>query len=123
MNQDNKTSRRNMIKTAVVAVPAGFAILASAGTLIAAGAPPAAGALKWVPDTDATAKALKYVADATKAKREKRSGVEGKDQICSNCSLYTKQGAIDGKEAGKCLMIQGGSVAGAGWCASWAKKA
>ncbi|MCX6126674.1 MAG: high-potential iron-sulfur protein, partial [Proteobacteria bacterium] len=86
---------------------------------------PSAGAsgLKWVPETDPTAKALKYVSDATKANRTDRSGVKGKDQNCAGCSLYTKQGTIDGKEAGKCLMIQGGSVTAIGWCGSWAKKA
>ena len=116
-----------MLKKALVVVPAGLALLASSRVLVAATSatpkPAGAGALKWVPETDPTAKALKYVSDATKANRTDRSGVKGKDQNCSNCSLYTKQGEIDGKEAGKCLMIQGGSVAATGWCGSWAKKA
>ncbi len=125
MSQENKSSRRDILKSALVAVPAGLALWASTKVVAAGGAAPAAGgALKWVPDTDATAKALKYVANPdSKLKRDKRAGVEGKDQNCANCSLYTKQGMIDGKEAGKCLMIQGGSVAATGWCASWAKKA
>jgi hypothetical protein len=111
--------RRDFILKATTLVPAGLALLAS--TKIQAQAP--GGALKFVSDADPTAKALKYVADATKAKREKRGTTEGKDQSCSNCQLYTKQGEIGGKEAGKCLMIQAGMVAAGGWCNSWVKKA
>lgn len=127
-------SRRDLLRSAMTVLPAGIAVWATtkafgAGTPAAAAktaAPagkPAAGALKWIAESDPTAKALKYVADASTAKREKRGTTEGKDQNCSNCQLYTKQGEIDGKEAGKCLMLQNGSVAATGWCASWVKKA
>jgi len=63
------------------------------------------------------------VADATKAERPKKGETEGKDQFCRNCQLYTKGEAIDGQEAGKCLMLPAGAVHGAGWCKSWVKKA
>ena len=122
MSDELKTSRRNLLLKAAALIPAGIAVAASSKLLAqAGGAKPAE--LKLVPETDATAKALKYVGDATKAKREKRGVTEGKDQTCKNCQLYTKQGEIGGKEVGKCLMIQGGMVTAAGWCGSWAKKA
>ncbi len=127
MSNSTSSSRRDLLLKAAAMVPAGIAIMAANQVLAAGGAAPAAkpadAALKLVPETDPTAKALKYVPDATKAKREKRGVTEGKDQNCANCQLYTKQGEIAGKEVGKCLMIQGGSVAAAGWCGSWVKKA
>ncbi|MCX6118912.1 MAG: high-potential iron-sulfur protein [Proteobacteria bacterium] len=128
MSEQMKTSRRELLFKAAATIPAGFAVLAASKVMAAGGAAapaakPADAGLKFVPDTDPVAKALKYVPDATKAKREKRGATEGKDQHCSNCQLYVKQGEIGGKEAGKCTMIQTGMVAAAGWCASWSKKA
>ncbi len=122
MSEQFKTSRRDLLLKAAALIPAGIAVAASSKLLAQAGAAKPA-ELKLVPETDATAKALKYVSDATKAKREKRGTTEGKDQRCGNCQLYTKQGEIGGKEVGKCLMIQGGMVTANGWCGSWAKKA
>ena len=119
----NNLTRRQLCKAAVIGIPTSI-LLASSVSALAEAAKSAQNAdLKLVPDTDPTAKALGYVADASKAKREKKGGVEGKDQHCSNCQLYTKQGVAGGKEAGKCLMIAGGSVLGGGWCKSWVKKA
>lgn len=124
MNTQNGSNRRDLLKKALVAVPASLALFASARLLYAA--PAKAGALKLVDPKDPTATALKYVAKSdpkVAEKRPERSGVKGKDQNCANCSLYTKQGEIDGQEVGKCLMITSGSVTAVGWCASWAKKA
>jgi hypothetical protein len=127
MSNEHKSTRRDLILKASTLLPAGLALLATSRVFAAdkpaAAKPAAAGTAKLVAETDPTAKALKYVHDATKAKREKRGVTEGKDQNCSNCQLYTMPTKIDGKDAGKCLMIQGGLVAAAGWCASWAKKA
>lgn len=117
MKMDREVSRRNFLKGALLAVP-GFMAVMSAGQSFAGAA------LKWVADNDPTAKALKYVADASKAKgRVDKMGVKAAEQKCSNCMFYAKQGEIGGKEAGKCTMIATGSVAAAGWCASWTKKA
>ena len=79
--------------------------------------------LKFVGDSDPTAKALHYAPDATKATRVVKMGVEAKDQFCKGCQFYTKAGDIAGQEAGKCLMIPGGLVNANGWCATWTKRA
>lgn len=42
---------------------------------------------------------------------------------CSNCQLYTKSGKKGSDEIGKCQVIPGKLVKGAGYCNSWAKKA
>jgi hypothetical protein len=79
-----------------------------------------------VPETDAMAKALRYVADAKAASesiRKKKQGVEGKDQTCKNCVQYKPTGEKDGAEVGTCKLIPNGLVPAAGWCGSWAKKA
>jgi hypothetical protein len=62
---------------------------------------------------DPTAKALKYVPDASKAP-EAKAGSK-----CANCSLY--QGAADSAQGG-CLLFPGKSVKAAGWCSSWTAK-
>ncbi|MBP6219349.1 MAG: high-potential iron-sulfur protein [Oligoflexales bacterium] len=119
----NSLNRRQLCKAVVIGIPATL-LLGSSVNAIAKAAAEAQKApeLKLVPESDPTAKALGYVADATKAKREKKGAVEGKDQNCTNCQLYTKQGEVGKQEAGKCLMIQNGAVLGAGWCKSWIKK-
>lgn len=70
-----------------------------------------------VPLDDPTAKALKYVEDATVATRTDKMGVAGKDQLCSNCRFYV----ADAGEAGwgGCALFQNRLVAGPGWCAGW----
>lgn len=70
-----------------------------------------------VPLDDATAKALKYVEDATQATRTDKMGVAGSDQLCSNCRFYV----ADAGEAGwgACALFQNRLVAGPGWCAGW----
>jgi hypothetical protein len=72
------------------------------------------------PAQNPIAKAIKYVHDATKAKRADKMGVAAKDQLCSNCALYKPADKkIDKKDVGNCSMIAGHYVAAAGWCASW----
>lgn len=62
---------------------------------------------------DPTAKALKYVSDASKAPDAKPGST------CANCKLY--QGAA-GSAQGGCLLFPGKSVKATGWCSSWTAK-
>jgi hypothetical protein len=118
----NLINRRNLLKQLAMSAPVAAGALAAvkAYAQAPAGAKPE---LKLVPDTDGTAKALKYVGDGTKATRPDKAGVKGADQKCSTCQFYAKAGEVGGKEAGKCVMIQGGLVLAQGWCVSWTKKA
>ncbi|MEO8249228.1 MAG: high-potential iron-sulfur protein [Burkholderiales bacterium] len=72
-----------------------------------------------VDPTDPQAKALDYVADTTKADKQKHPK-HANDQDCANCALY--QGKA-GSEAGGCPLFAGKQVAAKGWCSAWAKKA
>jgi hypothetical protein len=67
-------------------------------------------ALKPLPATNPQAVALKYVADAKKAVGAKPGN------ICGNCQLFVAA-------TGGCAIFAGFSVAKAGWCSAWAKKA
>jgi hypothetical protein len=68
--------------------------------------------LPLVTTDDPTAKALKYVADSSKAPDAKPGST------CADCSLY--QG---GRLAqGGCLLFPGKAVKATGWCASWTAK-
>jgi hypothetical protein len=69
--------------------------------------------LPLVTTDDATAKALKYVSDASKASDAKPGSK------CANCSLY--QGAA-GSPQGGCLLFPGKAVKATGWCSSWTAK-
>ena len=62
---------------------------------------------------DPTAKALKYVDDASQSKDAKPGS------HCANCTLY--QGSA-GSQQGGCLLFPGKAVKAAAWCASWAPK-
>jgi hypothetical protein len=99
-------SRRRLLKK----VALGVAILPlAAGPLrraVAADAP-------LVTDDDPTAKALKYVSDASKA-----SGAKPGSK-CANCALY--QGSA-GSASGPCLLFPGKAVKSTGWCSSWTAK-
>jgi hypothetical protein len=66
-----------------------------------------------VSEDDPTAKALKYVSDASTATGAKPGSK------CGNCALY--QGGA-GSAQGGCLLFPGKSVKAAGWCSSWAAK-
>lgn len=72
-----------------------------------------AGDMPLVGADDPTAKALKYVPDASKAPDAKPGSK------CANCSLY--QGAADSAQGG-CLLFPGKSVKATGWCSSWTAK-
>lgn len=63
---------------------------------------------------DPTAKALKYVSDASQSKEAKPGSK------CATCQLY--QGAA-GSAEGPCLLFPGKAVNANGWCSSWVKKA
>ncbi len=62
---------------------------------------------------DPTAKALKYVDNASKATDAKPGSK------CATCALY--QGA-SGSTQGPCAIFPGKQVKAAGWCASWSLK-
>jgi hypothetical protein len=98
-------SRRQLLRN----VTLGIALLPLAGTLTAANAADA----PLVAADDATAKALKYVGDASQAADAKPGSK------CANCTLY--QGAA-GSVQGGCLLFPGKSVKSAGWCSSWTAK-
>lgn len=69
--------------------------------------------LPLVTPDDPTAKALKYVSDASKATGAKPGSK------CANCSNY--QGAA-GSAQGGCLLFPGKAVNASGWCSSWIAK-
>lgn len=129
----NEASRRNFLKNLAVMAPcAALAYRALANPSAATSTGTSKGTETkttsgteptFVSESDPTAKALGYVADATKADRPKKGDTEGKDQTCSNCQLFVAGNPIGGKSAGKCLMIPAGPVHGDGWCKSWIKKA
>jgi hypothetical protein len=75
--------------------------------------------LPHLEESDATAVALKYVHDASKADRPDKAGVAGTDQDCTNCQFI--QG--DSGDWRPCLLFPGKSVNAKGWCISWIKKA
>lgn len=91
--------------------------LSLGGTALVAGN--AMAAAPMVVETDAQAKALGYVADATKADKVKYPKYAA-PQACLNCSLYQAK-ATD--PTGGCALFAGKQVAGKGWCSAYAKKA
>jgi hypothetical protein len=66
-----------------------------------------------VASDDPTAKALKYVSDASKS-TDAKPGTK-----CANCAFY--QGAA-GSAQGGCPLFPGKAVKAAGWCSSWNAK-
>ena len=71
--------------------------------------------LPRVAEDDPTAKALRYVHDATKAERTPRGGTPGEKQFCSNCNFIRP----DNGEWRPCQLFPGKAVNENGWCASW----
>mgnify|MGYP003435263743 CR=1 FL=1 len=67
-------------------------------------------ALKPLTAANPQAAALKYVTDASKATGAKPGS------NCANCQLFTAA-------TGACAIFAGFSVAKAGWCSAWVKKA
>jgi hypothetical protein len=100
-------SRRRFVKNSLVSfVAAPFANALLSG---------AAQAAEAVSESDPTATALGYKADATKA-----SNRTDKTAVCGNCSLYSgKAGSGDGP----CSVFGGKLVSAKGWCTAWVKKA
>lgn len=103
------TSRRVFV---IRSVATGAAIASS--PLLFAQAKPA-----MVDEKDATAAALGYVADTTKAD-QKKFPKHDKAQKCNNCAIFVGK-ATDA--AGGCPLFAGKQVAGTGWCSAYAKKA
>jgi high potential iron-sulfur protein len=98
--------RRRLLKN----VALGVALMPIAGApLTAANAADA----PLVAADDPTAKALKYVSDASKSADAKPGSK------CANCTLY--QGTA-GSAQGGCLLFPGKSVTSAGWCSTWTAK-
>jgi hypothetical protein len=99
-------SRRQLLRN--VALGVALVPIAAVGARLARAAD-----LTPVAADDPTAKALKYVSDASKAPDAKPGSK------CANCSLY--QGAA-GSAQGGCLLFPGKSVSASGWCSSWTAK-
>lgn len=99
-------SRRHLLKR----VSLGVALTPIAGAALRTAW---AADLPLVTEDDPTAKALKYVADASKA-----SGAKPGNH-CGDCKLY--QGAANSAQ-GPCLLFPGKAVKAAGWCSSWTAK-
>ncbi len=75
-----------------------------------------------VSESDPTAQALGYKADASAVdvtKFPKKAEADGATQTCANCAQYT---AANGTW-GKCNIFPQGVVAAKGWCNSWVPKA
>jgi hypothetical protein len=98
--------RRRLLRN----VALGMALLPIAGTPL----PAAAADLPLVSPDDPTAKALKYVSDASKSADAKPGS------MCGTCKFY--QGAA-GSAQGGCLVFPGKAVNATGWCSSWTAKA
>ncbi|MFZ3084362.1 high-potential iron-sulfur protein [Rhodoferax ferrireducens] len=96
-----------------------FIVQLSLGSSALIGASAIAADLPMVAATDAQAKALGYVADATKADKAKFPKFAA-GQTCGNCALY--QGKA-GAASGPCPLFAGKQVAAKGWCSAYVKKA
>jgi hypothetical protein len=101
------TSRRQFIQI----IPVAGAALLATRTVQAQAA--------MVKEDDAQAKALGYVADASKTDKAKYKQYAA-GQLCTNCALW--QGKATDAAAG-CALFPGKQVAGKGWCSAYAKKA
>ncbi len=102
-------SRRHFLKVAAGATAA--AVVLGGLPRFARGAAP----LPPVKETDAMAKALDYVEDASKSTNAKHKAGD----VCANCQFYS--GGPTGR--GGCQLFPGKSVNAKGWCVSHAKKA
>jgi len=103
----SQPSRRRFIKFSAV----GLAAAPFANILLSESAQ----AGERVSESDATAKALDYAMDATKATSRKDDTA-----FCSTCNLYSGQpGAPDGP----CQVLGNKLVMANGWCSAWVKKA
>ena len=108
-------NRRNFLTT--VAGLSGIAILTSTLTTKAFAERKKEGAgPEMVSATDALAKSVGYVENASKSPA-------AKGNKCSTCFLYAKKDTLKGKEIGTCSIFQNKNVYANGFCNSWAKKA
>lgn len=104
MSENTVTRRRFLVQAAVAATA--LPLLGSmAGTASAAPLPK-------LPLTNAQAKALAYIENATKTTN--KAFKPGSN--CANCQFFTAA-------TGACTLFAGFSVAPKGWCSAWAKKA
>ena len=104
MSEHRVTRRRFLVQAAVAA---------TALPLLATMAAPASAApLPKLPLTNAQAKALGYVEDASKT----TNAAHKAGSACANCQFFTAA-------TGACTLFAGFSVAPKGWCSAWAKKA
>ena len=103
MSPHDSSRRRLLVRTAVAA--AILPLLSRMATQRAAAALPP------LPLTNAQAKALNYVEDATKV----TSATFKPGSTCENCSFFTA-------DTGACAIFPGFSVAPKGWCSGWALK-
>jgi high potential iron-sulfur protein len=101
------TNRRRFVKLTIT----GLATTSFANALFSGSAE----AADAVSESDPTAVALKYKADATKATDRKDATA-----LCSNCNFYSGK---PGDANGPCTVFGGKLVTAKGWCASWVKKA
>ncbi|HQR10682.1 MAG TPA: high-potential iron-sulfur protein [Casimicrobiaceae bacterium] len=105
-DKTNSAGRRRFFKITAIGLAA-----APFGSALMSGAAHAAA----VKETDPTAAALGYVADATKSTKR-----TDKAAMCSSCGLFSgKAGAAEGP----CSIFQGNLVQAKGWCTAWVKKA
>ena len=101
---EHRDSRRRFLVQAAVAATA----LPFLGKIGQAAAAP----LPKLPTTNAQAKALGYVEDASKT----TNAAHKAGSVCTNCQFFTAS-------TGACALFAGFSVAPKGWCTAWAKKA
>jgi High potential iron-sulfur protein len=102
----SNAARRRLIKLAVTGMAAAPVAALLSRT--------AAAAADMLSETDPTAKALNYVADA--AKSTKRTD---KTATCAGCNFYSgKADAV----VGPCAIFPTKAVNAKGWCSSWLKK-
>lgn len=99
------------------------AAVASPPPAAAPATPPATSAapsnMPMLDEKDATAVALGYVANATKADTTKYKTYAA-GQNCSGCQLFQGQA---GAASGPCTLFAGKQVSAQGWCSAFAKKA
>ena len=97
-----------------------FIIHTAAGaSALVAGNAIAQAAAPMVNEKDPAAAGLGYAADTTKVDAKKYPK-HTKDQLCSNCQLYSGKPK---EVAGPCPLFAGKQVTAKGWCSAWVKKA
>jgi hypothetical protein len=106
-----KISRRSILKSGLIA-----GALVPAMALVSSGVE--AAPLPPLDPNDPTAKALGFIADASKVDTAKYASFKP-TQKCGNCAQY--QGK-PGEASAACTIFAGKSVPQGGWCQVWAQK-